>query len=86
MPLTQMIRSLNVFNRPGTSSRLGILYVFFSDLSYVPSNQAQPDEILVTKSTSCSRHEWDIIYAGELQSSEDVCMMGFESFLWVSEK
>ena len=76
----QMIRSLNVFRSPGASTHLGILYVFC--LTYcMPSNQVQSDEILVTKSSSRSRHEWAIIYAGELRSREYVCIMDFESSL-----
>ena len=76
MPLMQMIRSLKVFRSPGALTRLGFLYVLYIPI-YAPSNQAQPDEILVTKSSSHSRHEWDIIYAGDFRS-ENVCMMDFE--------
>ena len=81
MPLMEMIRSLNVSKSPGPSSRLGVWYVCFSYLLYVPSNQVQSDEILVTKKSSRSRHEWAIIYAGELRSWERVRMMDFESSL-----
>ena len=75
----EMIRSLNVFRSPGASTRLEILYVFFSYLLYAPFNQVQSDEIFVTKTSSYSGHEWAIIYAGELRSWERVCMMDFES-------